>query len=601
MRPLYFKDPTHLVSPAPRLPIPTVARLSLEAQSALLPQALILFGVSLPIFVWAGSFALNAAWMAASFAVFALNWGAFYAVINWLKTEPAQDTARRLRVHLLGGLLWAGSIAQIAAFTDGSGPARESLLLVSAAGAVICLFFAAPSLPSLLTVGPAAMAGPLVAAFSRQESWRLGGLLWGAFALTFMLCLVHNRNLRRQFELSAERERMAEEKAASLEIAERLARSKSDLLATLSQEIRNGLTGVSSVLAAAAGQGTRAAPSREQLASALAATNDLIAVLNATLDSESAESGRLAIDAGPFDPGPMVRDIVARLRPAAAAKGLELAVFIDPALDNRHSGAAMADVDRTRQVLNALIGNAVRYTVRGRVEARLEMADPRRLRITVADTGPGLSSEDLTLAFQPFRRVERTAAGLPGAGLGLSLSRQLVDLMGASLSAESAVGVGSAFVLDLPFDPAALFEPERLEEAAPEATGLRILLSEEDPLTAAMLRQVFEQLGHRVVLAANGVRAIELAQVVDFDLALVGEPGADLDAPSLIRALRGLSGTRGAMPIIAATNGDSDQSQERLKAGANTVLRKPVSVAQAARAVADATSGRKSTRLRVAS
>ena len=86
------------MSPAPRLPIPTVARLSLEAQSALLPQALILFGVSLPIFVWAGSFALNAAGMAASFAVFALNWGAFYAVINWLKTEPAQDMARRLRV-----------------------------------------------------------------------------------------------------------------------------------------------------------------------------------------------------------------------------------------------------------------------------------------------------------------------------------------------------------------------------------------------------------------------------------------------------------------------------------------------------------------------
>lgn len=588
-------------SPAPRHSNTAADRLALEAQSATLPQALILFGVSLPIFVWAGSFALNAAWMAASFAVFALNWGAFYAVVNWLKTEPSLDLARRLRVHVLCGLLWAGAVAQVAAFADGSGPARESLLLVSAAGCVICLFFAAPSLPSLLTVGPAAMAGPLIAAFSREESLRFGGMLWGAFALTFMLCLIHNRNLRRQFELTGERERLAEEKAASLETAERLAKSKSDLLATLSHEIRNGLTGVAHVLAAAAGQGSRAAPSREQLAAALAASNDLIAVLNATLDSESAEAGRLAIDAAPFDPAPMVREIVLGLRPQAAAKGLELAVFVDPVLDGRQSGAVLADAARTRQVLSALIGNAVRYTVRGRIEARLELADPRRLRITVADTGPGLAADELDLAFQPFRRVERTAAGVPGAGLGLSLSRQLVDLMGAQLTVESAVGVGSAFVLDMPFDPNALYEPEAFDEAMPEAAGLRVLLSEEEPLTAAMLRQVFEQLGHRVVLAASGTRAIELAQVVDFDLALVGDPGSDLDAPALIRALRGLSGPRGNLPIIAATGGDAEQSQDRLNAGANTVLRKPVSVSLAARAVADATSGRAPIRLRVAS
>ncbi|MFO1012369.1 MAG: ATP-binding protein [Caulobacteraceae bacterium] len=588
-------------SSAPRHSNTAADRLALEAQSATLPQALILFGVSLPIFVWAGSFALNAAWMAASFAVFALNWGAFYAVVNWLKTEPSLDLARRLRVHVLCGLLWAGAVAQVAAFADGSGPARESLLLVSAAGCVICLFFAAPSLPSLLTVGPAAMAGPLIAAFSREESLRFGGMLWGAFALTFMLCLIHNRNLRRQFELTGERERLAEEKAASLETAERLAKSKSDLLATLSHEIRNGLTGVAHVLAAAAGQGSRAAPSREQLGAALAASNDLIAVLNATLDSESAEAGRLAIDAAPFDPAPMVREIVLGLRPQAAAKGLELAVFVDPVLDGRQSGAVLADAARTRQVLGAIIGNAVRYTVRGRIEARLELADPRRLRITVADTGPGLAADELDLAFQPFRRVERTAAGVPGAGLGLSLSRQLVDLMGAQLTVESAVGVGSAFVLDMPFDPNALYEPEAFDEAMPEAAGLRVLLSEEEPLTAAMLRQVFEQLGHRVVLAASGTRAIELAQVVDFDLALVGDPGSDLDAPALIRALRGLSGPRGNLPIIAATGGDAEQSQDRLNAGANTVLRKPVSVSLAARAVADATSGPAPIRLRVAS
>src|SRR6476659_8588058 len=95
------------VSSAPPVLAEDVARQSLAAQTALLPQALTLFGVSLPIFVWAGSFAQNAAFMAASFAVFAINWGVFYAVVNWLKTEPALDLARRTRVHVLGSVLWA--------------------------------------------------------------------------------------------------------------------------------------------------------------------------------------------------------------------------------------------------------------------------------------------------------------------------------------------------------------------------------------------------------------------------------------------------------------------------------------------------------------
>src|SRR5581483_10573036 len=107
-----------------------------------------------------------------------------------------------------------------------------------------------------------------------------------------------------------------------------------------------------------------------------------------------------------------------------------------------------------RQVLGNLIANAVKYTVRGRVEARIERQG-ERVAIAVADTGPGLSKAELAEAFQPFKRIERTAAGLPGAGLGLSLSRQLVDLMGAELVVDSAVGVGSCFTLSLKWDAGA--------------------------------------------------------------------------------------------------------------------------------------------------
>src|SRR5262249_9507224 len=151
----------------------------------------------------------------------------------------------------------------------------------------------APSLPSLLTVGPIAMVGPLAALLLRPQTSAIAQIAWGAFALAAMLCLILNGALRRTYQLAAEPEQLATDAAASLDEAERLARSKSALIATLSHEIRNGLTGVAHVLAAAAGQGGRAQPSREQSAAALAAANDLISVLNATLDTETAEAGRL--------------------------------------------------------------------------------------------------------------------------------------------------------------------------------------------------------------------------------------------------------------------------------------------------------------------
>ncbi|HZL01355.1 MAG TPA: response regulator, partial [Caulobacteraceae bacterium] len=119
----------------------SVAGLALEAQTALLPQALGAFALSLPIFVWIGSQARDSAFMAASFAVFAINWGALYAVVGWLGRPEAADPRRRLRVHLLSGLLWAGAVAQIAAMANNAGPAREALLMASVAAAVMCLFF----------------------------------------------------------------------------------------------------------------------------------------------------------------------------------------------------------------------------------------------------------------------------------------------------------------------------------------------------------------------------------------------------------------------------------------------------------------------------
>ena len=573
----------------------SVTQQALETQTSLLPYALTVFAISLPMLVWAGAYASNAVWMTGTFAIFAIAWGVFYAAVNWLKKpEALADLRKRGQVHILCGLIWAVAVAQMAAFGDGAGPARTELMLISVAAAAIVIFFTAPWLPSLLIVGMATAAGPLYFLMRHPDDQALAKLAMGAIALALALAMILNRILRRQFALAAEREVLIADRDLRMDQARQLARSKSDLVATLSHEIRNGLTGVAHVLASAVGHNGRGAPSREQLSAALDAANDLIAVLNTTLDSETAEAGRLEVDTHAFDAVGLVRDLVILNRPNAAARGLELSLHVASDLAAMETGATMADAHRARQILANLLGNALKFTIRGRVEARVELAASGRLSIEIADTGPGLAREELEQAFEPFNRIARTSAGTSGAGLGLSLSRQLARLMGGELSAHSAVGVGSCFRLELPFNADALPEreleaPIELASALPEARQrMRVLIAEDDALNAAMLRAVIEQLGHQVVHAVDGQRALDLARVCEFDLLMIDGRMPNLDGPAAIAAIRELNGDNAQTPIVAVIGGDADEAEECSQAGADVVLRKPVSVAAVARAVADA-------------
>ena len=573
----------------------SVTQQALETQTSLLPYALTVFAISLPMLVWAGAYASNAVWMTGTFAIFAIAWGVFYAAVNWLKKpEALADLRKRGQVHILCGLIWAVAVAQMAAFGDGAGPARTELMLISVAAAAIVIFFTAPWLPSLLIVGMATAAGPLYFLMRHPDDQALAKLAMGAIALALALAMILNRILRRQFALAAEREVLIADRDLRMDEARQLARSKSDLVATLSHEIRNGLTGVAHVLASAVGHNGRGAPSREQLSAALDAANDLIAVLNTTLDSETAEAGRLEVDTHAFDAVALVRDLVILNRPNAAARGLELSLHVASDLAAMETGATMADAHRARQILANLLGNALKFTIRGRVEARVELAASGRLSIEIADTGPGLAKEELEQAFEPFNRIARTSAGTSGAGLGLSLSRQLARLMGGELSAHSAVGVGSCFRLELPFNADALPEreleaPIELASALPEARQrMRVLIAEDDALNAAMLRAVIEQLGHQVVHAVDGQRALDLARVCEFDLLMIDGRMPNLDGPAAIAAIRELNGDNAQTPIVAVIGGDADEAEECSQAGADVVLRKPVSVAAVARAVADA-------------
>ncbi len=568
----------------------SVAVQSLDAQAALLRYALILFGVGLPIFAWAASFAPDRLWILGSFTIFAINWSAFYAVVDWARRRPDQlaNESLRTRVHILGGLLWAGAVAQMSAIGAGAGAVSEPLLLLALGAAAICVFFSGPSLPALLIVGPAACAGPLIALFANPAETPLARIALAATALGFALSLIFNRLLRRLFAFAGERETLIGQRAQSLAEAKRLTKSKSDLIATLSQEIKTGLTGVAHVLASAVGGG-RGQPSRDQLSAALEAAEDLIAVLDATLDTEVAEAGELLLARLPFDPARLARDVVLMHRPQAAAKTIELSVHIDEQLVRDGAGGVVGDAVRTRQILSSLVGNAVKYTLRGRVEVRVERAEPDRLRIEVADTGPGLTPDELIHAFDAFSRIERTSTGVPGAGLGLSLASQLALLMGGEVHAESAPGVGSCFWLDLPYDPTA--HPTRLDGAAmdqgqPRARSLKVLVAEDDALGAAMLRGVLEQLGHHVLHARDSRRAFELAQICQVDLIMLDGRMAEMGGADTIRAIRALAGPASRIPVVAVIDGDGEEARAVLEAGADQVLRKPVSVSSAARVLA---------------
>lgn len=574
-------------APSPTRGAPSTTLQALNAQAGLLPYALAAFAISLPIYVWAGGHAPNAAWMSLSFVIFAVAWALFYAVVNWLREPQAQDLKRRARVQLLAGLVWAAAPTQMAIFASAAGPVRETLLMIALAAGILCVVFTAPWLPSLLVVGTTAVAGPLFALTWKSANPDTTDLAWGGTALAFALALMVNRILRNQFALAAEREALMAERAEQAEAARRLARSKSDLVATLSDEIRNGLTGVAHVLAAAAGRGGRAAPSREQLAAGLDAVNDLLGVLNTTLDAETAEAGRLSVEPQPIDAVAIARDLVLAQRPAVAAKGMEIALHLDADLAGAPAGAAIGDPARVRQVLAALIGNAVKFTLRGRVEVRIALAAANRLAIEIADTGPGLTEEELTLAFQPFQRIARTSAGATGAGLGLTLARELARLMGGELRAHSAAGVGSCFTFELPFDPTAR-APAAVEAVQEnERPRLRVLIAEDDSLAAANLRSQLEQLGHKVAQAADGRRAVELTRVCDFDVLMVSASVAS-EGPKVMAEIRRLDGAAGRTPLVALIGGDPADATESLAAGASAVLRKPFAMPALARALADA-------------
>jgi CheY-like chemotaxis protein len=308
------------------------------------------------------------------------------------------------------------------------------------------------------------------------------------------------------------------------------------------------------------------------------AGESLLTMISDILDFSTIEAGQLRIDCQPFTLPPLLMQIETLLRAPAEAKGLRW-VMPDPP---PATGALMGDPLHLEQVLSHLIGNAIKFTGQGMVElniqARPESPGRMRVRFEVRDTGRGIAPALLPELFQPFRQGDASLTRAHGgAGLGLVISRRLVELMGGELGVISREGQGSTFWLEIPFDKAV--EDQQIP-AAPEPAlkGLRVLAVDDNRLNRLVVERVLQLEGAFVTLAADGQQALQLLRTASqpFDVVLMDVQMPVMDGLNATREIRQDPGLAG-LPVVALSAGVLPEEREAaLSAGMNDFLAKPL-------------------------
>ncbi|WP_244507206.1 ATP-binding protein [Pseudomonas panipatensis] len=386
---------------------------------------------------------------------------------------------------------------------------------------------------------------------------------------------------RQQLMQQLERERQRADAASA---------AKSQFLSTMSHEIRtpmNAIIGLQELVLEKAREGILDRPSLEV---AQDAARSLLMLIGNVLDMARIESGR--IDSAPL-PASLRRQIegsVSLFAGLAVQKGLSLELQAGAELDHW----VLLDVLRFKQVLFNLLNNAIKFTERGGITLRASATRQGQnldLLIEVIDTGVGISAEDQARLFQPFAQVEQPARQA-GSGLGLHISRRLVEMMGGRLELTSEAGVGSCFSLRLPLQiTQAPGEKEgvALQPAGPGA--LKVLAVDDHPANRLVFQQQLEHLGHRATLAANGEEGWELWLAGDFDVVLTDCRMVGVDGYELTRRIReeeSRCGRRRCLVLGATANALDEETQRCLEAGMDQVLFKPLTLEVLQQALASA-------------
>ena len=382
-----------------------------------------------------------------------------------------------------------------------------------------------------------------------------------------------------------DQKRANEELIKAKESAEEASRAKGRFLANMSHEIRTPINGVMSM--AGLLDDTRLNEEQRRFVRIIqTSSHSLLKIINDILDISKIESGKLQLDEHPFNLREAVADVVALLDTQGFEKGLNLGLSFSPDVPNRLKG----DVGRLRQVLVNLLGNAIKFTDRGRVELRVSaLPHPEGaavIKFEIEDTGIGISPESRSMLFQAFSQSDGSdTRRFGGTGLGLAISEQLVELLHGEIGYSSRLGMGSLFWFTVRM---AINEEGVPDTAAPD-TGLagigsgigplRILVAEDNGINQMVILSLLDKLGQRADLVANGKEALKAFRIGFYDLLLMDCQMPEMDGYTATARIRLLERKYGRKrTFIAAITADAlSGTREKCEAsGMDGFITKPI-------------------------